>query len=379
MNEYVEQLDTDDVDQADKEEGAARWGVVVVAACAARFIKTTLGGHTFYDSVKGKNWDLNSDVCLKFVELIGKKFARGGRIYGYVDPGMITAAENFSNYSVNKDFTALVNGVMERICHEANDPNRRSISTGYVVFAHYKDIQSRDQVLVVMLGKKGGYDFDDNDEMTPKGTESLNLQDFRQAACMDLTGFDIGYPENKGDSYLCFIKGKSKSEFFNAALGCSDSVPGKVCVDNLKEALSAYFNEAGDGLTATDRRKIFGKVVSYIESKAGERIHLSEIQHVINKCLPENSDQNGRFQQFLNENSDRFKVSEEFQPSHVAAKNMGFVDVRLSSGDFDGKVKLEAIAVGEKGADLSVDKDFAYLTIKLPPEVSMKLKGISSE
>ncbi|MES3708738.1 nucleoid-associated protein [Pseudomonas putida] len=380
MNDYVEQLENNGVEVAEAEDrGGARWGVEVIAACAARFIKKSVGGLTFYDSVKGKDWDLSSGVCLKFVEIIGKKFSRGGKIYGYVDPGMIAAAENISNYSESRDFSAFVNGVMERICHEANDPNRKSISVGYVVFTHYKDLAGRDQILVVMLGKQDGYDFNDNDEMTPKDTESLNLQDFRQAACIDLTGFDLEYPKNEKDSYLCFIKGKSKSEFFNAALGCSDSVPGKVCVEHLKDALSAYFNEAADGLTASDRRKIYGKVVTYIESKAGERVHLSEIQHVINKCLPENSEHNGAFQRFLSDHSDRFKVSEEFQPSHVAAKNMGFVDVKLSSGDFDGKVKLDAIAVGEKGADLSVDKDFAYLTIKLPPDVSLKLKGLSAD
>ncbi|GAB7531352.1 nucleoid-associated protein [Pseudomonas sp. 3A(2025)] len=353
--------------------------LVVVSACAARFFKTSIGGHTFYDSKKGKDWDLNSSVCVDFVNLIGKKFSRSGRIYGYVDPGIISAAENFSNYCANTDFDSFVTGVMDRLCHEANDPARRSISEGYVVFAHYQDLHCRDHILVIMLGKKGGYDFDDNSSLTPKDTESLNLQDFRQAACMDLTAFSSSFPENKGEAYMYFIKGNSKSEFFNAALGCSDSIPGKVCIDNLKNALTAYFAEKASDLSATDRRKIHTRVVSYIESKAGERVHLSEIQREIDKCLPSSSPHHGGLTKFISENSERFKVSEEFQPSNIAARNMGFVDVKLPSGDFSGRIKLDAVAIGDKSADLSVDKDFVYLTIKLPNDVSEKLKGIGSE
>lgn len=373
MDDQIEEMDEVEVIEPEKK------GLVVIAACAARFFKTSLGGHSFYDSVKGKDWDLSTNVCVNFVNLIGKKFSRGGRIYGYVDPGIVTAAENFSNYLSGYDFTAFVTGVMERLCAEASAPSRSSLREGYVVFAHYKSFQERDQILVVMLGKKGGYDFDDNENLTPKNTESLNLQDFRQAACMDLTGFANAFPENKGDSYLYFIKGNSKSEFFNSALGCSDSMPGKVCVDNLKSALSAYLLEAAVGLSPGDKRKIHSRVVTYVENKAGERVHLSEIQREIDKCLPANSPHNGKFHDFIKENSERFKVSEEFQPSHAAARNMGYVDVKLPSGDFDGRVKLEAIAIAEKGADLSVDKDFVYLTVKLPPEVSLRLRGLGSD
>ncbi|WP_150548816.1 nucleoid-associated protein [Pseudomonas marincola] len=372
MDNQVKEMDEVEIVEPEKK------GLVVVAACAARFFKASLGGHSFYDSVKGKDWDLATNVCVDFVNLIGKKFSRGGRIYGYVDPGIVTAAENFTNYLTGYDFTKFVDGVMERLCAEANDPNRSSLNVGYVVFAHYKNLQGRDQVLVVMLGKKGGYDFDDNENMTPKSTESLNLQDFRQAACMDLTGFSTVFPENKGDSYLYFIKGNSKSEFFNAALGCSDSMPGKVCVENLKSALSAYLRESASDLNSGERRKIYSRVVSYVENRAGNRVHLSEIQREIDKCLPANSLHNGKFHDFIKSNSERFKVSEEFQPSHSAAKNMGYVDVNLPSGDFNGRVKLDAIEIGKQGSDLSVDKDFVYLTIKLPPEASLVLKALGS-
>lgn len=365
-------------DKVDGEQ-AENKTLVVVSACAARFFKVSIGGLTIYESKKGKDWNLNSSICVDFVNLIGKKFSKSGRIYGYVDPGMISAAENFSNYCNNLDFDAFVIGVMDRLCSEANDAARRSLNEGYVVFAHYQDLHKRDHILVVMLGKKGGYDFDDNENLTPKGTESLNLQDFRQAACMDLTAFKSGFPENKGEAYLYFIKGNSKSEFFNAGLGCSDSIPGKVCVDNLKEALTAYFNEDAKDLSASNRRKIHNRVVSYIENRAGERVHLSEIQQEIDKCLPAQSPHHGGLIKFISENAERFKVSEEFQPSSITAKNAGFVDVKLPSGDFDGRIKLDAVAIGVKGAELSVDKDFVYLTIKLPSEVSMKLKGIGAE
>lgn len=108
--------------------------LVVLNACAAKFFKKTLGGLTFYDSNKGENWDLSSPVCVDFVNRIGKKFSRTGRIYGYVDPKMLSAAANFSKYTNDLEFDTFVNGIMERICDEANDPARRSLNEGYVVF-----------------------------------------------------------------------------------------------------------------------------------------------------------------------------------------------------------------------------------------------------
>ncbi|MBC3475777.1 nucleoid-associated protein [Pseudomonas taiwanensis] len=353
--------------------------LVVLNACAAKFFKKTLGGHTFYDSNKGSNWDLRSPVCVEFVSFIGKKFSKSGRIYGYVDADMLSAAANFSKYASDLHFDAFVNGVMTQLCDEANDPARRSLSEGYVVFSHYQDHREVDHLLIVMLGKKAGYDFDNDSNLNPKDTESLNLQDFRQAACMDLTEFRKGFPQNTGDSYLYFIKGNSKSEFFTAALGCSDSIPGKVCVDNLKNALGAYFQEDASSLTLTERRTIHKRVVEYIENKAGERIHLSEIQHVIDKCLREGSSHHGGLIKFISENAERFKVSEEFQPSGVTAKSIAYVDLKLPSGEFAGRFKLDAVAVDKSDADLSVDKDFVYLKVKLPIEVSQQLRSINAD
>lgn len=353
--------------------------LVVLNACAAKFFKKTLGGHTFYDSNKGSNWDLRSPVCVDFVNFIGKKFSKSGRIYGYVDVDMLSAAANFSTYASDLNFDAFVNGVMTQLCDEANDPARRSLSEGYVVFSHYQDHREVDHLLIVMLGKKAGYDFDNDSNLNPKDTESLNLQDFRQAACMDLTEFRKGFPQNTGDSYLYFIKGNSRSEFFTAALGCSDSIPGKVCVDNLKNALGAYFQEEASSLTLTERRTIHKRVVEYIENKAGERIHLSEIQHVIDKCLKEGSSHHGGLIKFISENAERFKVSEEFQPSGVTAKSIAYVDLKLPSGEFAGRFKLDAVAVDKSDADLSVDKDFVYLKVKLPIEVSQQLRSINAD
>jgi nucleoid-associated protein len=82
---------------------------------------------------------------------------------------------------------------------------------------------------------------------------------------------------------------------------------------------------------------------------------------------------------FISENSERFKVSEEFQPSGVTAKSIAYVDLKLPSGEFAGRFKLNAVAVGDSGADLTVDKDFVYLKIKLPIEVSNQLRSINAE
>lgn len=355
-------------------------GVRVIGACAAKFVKKNLNGLSFYDSVKGQDWDLSAEICVSFVNFIEKKFSKSGKIFGYVDPNSLDAAKNFSDYIGVGDFSVFVDGVMGSLCKEANDPSRKSLNDGYVVFARYKYGEQHDRLLVVMLGKKTGYDFVDDKTLTPKNIESLNLQDFRQAACMDLNGFKAGYPGNEGESYLYFIKGKSSSEFFNTALGCSDSVSGKVCVENLKNALMAYLQEDGAKIPLSARRSIQVKVSDYIESNAGKTVSLPEIQRVIDKCLPAESEFHGRFHEYLHQNSERFKVSEEFQPSHSAAKKMAYLPVKLPSGDFEGMVKYSAIAVGDKqGADVSVDADFVYLRIKLPAGVAADIKSWNTD
>ena len=57
---------------------------------------------------------------------------------------------------------------------------------------------------------------------------------------------------------------------------------------------------------------------------------------------------------------------------------MAFTNLKLPSGEFDGRFKLDAVTVGESDADLSVDKDFVYLKIKLPIEVSNQLRSINT-
>ena len=72
-------------------------------------------------------------------------------------------------------------------------------------------------------------------------------------------------------------------------------------------------------------------------------------------------------------------MSEEFQPSSVTAKSIAYVDLKLPSGEFAGRLKLNAVAVDKSDADLSVDKDFVYLKVKLPIEVSNQLRSINAD
>lgn len=364
-----------DVADSDAVGEVKNFGVKVINACAAKFFKRSIGGLTIYENNKGDNWNLGSSVCVDFVNHIQKKFDRTGKIFGVVDKGSLSAIENYRSYYVDSDFTSFVNCVMASLCKEANEPNRTAISEGYVVFAHYKENAGNDKLLVVMLGKMSGYNFDNDENLTPKDSESLNLKDFRQAASMDLTLFSRELPSAEAESYLHFIKGHSKSDFFNIALGCSDSFSAKVCVDNLKTALDAYLQEEAAGLGLDVKRKIRVKVYDYVESKAGKTVTLSDIQNVVNKCLPDDSPLNGKFKDYIHNNSERFKVSEEFQPSSQTAKKMAYLPVKLANGDFDGQVKFSSITVGDEAdTDVSVDEDFVYLRIKLPASIAKQIK-----
>ncbi|SEI82914.1 nucleoid-associated protein [Azotobacter beijerinckii] len=377
MNSIAESMDQPAVNEQTVEVES----IQVLNACAAKFKKIQNQGLSYYGHVKGVDWDLQKGVCVEFVKHIEKKFAKGGKFHGFLKENSSTeAVDVFNSYIENKNFSIFVDAVMSNLCNEANAPSRSSINEGYVVFSHYKtkgEEEDLGRILIVMLGKRGGFDFTNDTALEPKSAESLNLEDFRQAAMLDLTLFNTIYPINDGDSYLKFIKGKSQSSFFNVALGCDDYMPSKQCVENLKNALNSFISQVGENLTAGTRKTIRERVGHFIESSGGKTVTLKQVQQVIDKYLPENSSLYGNFTQYVNSNSDLFPVSEEFQPSHATAKKFGFVKVKLPSGDFIGDVKISAIKVGDlSSGDLTVDNDYCYMRIKLPHELSKIIKDL---
>lgn len=377
MNSIAESMDQ----PAANEQIVEVESIQVLNACAAKFKIIQNQGLAHYGHVKGVDWDLQKSVCVEFVKHIEKKFAKGGKFHGFLKENSSTEAVNvFNSYIKNKNFGVFVNSVMSNLCDKANDLQSLSISEGYVVFSHYKNKGEEDdlgRVLVVMLGKKVGFDFTNETTLEPKSAENLNLEDFRQAAMLDLTLFNTIYPANDGDSYLKFIKGKSQSSFFNVALGCDDYMPSKQCVENLKGALKSFISQDGANLTVGTRMTIRERVEHFIESSGGKTVTLKQVQQVIDKCLPENSSLYGKFTKYVNSNSDLFPVSEEFQPSHATAKKFGFVKVKLPSGDFIGDIKISAIKVGDvSSGDLTIDEDYCYMRIKLPHEISSTIKDL---
>lgn len=102
-----------------------------------------------------------------------------------------------------------------------------------------------------MVDKQSAYDFD-SDKLTPTRLNPINTDALRQAAMFDLTLFEASYPENKGDSYVHFLQGKSKSDFFKDSLGCRHDSDNKRSIQQLFSAIDIFASKNSLGRVLRD-------------------------------------------------------------------------------------------------------------------------------
>ncbi|EOL3825930.1 nucleoid-associated protein [Escherichia coli] len=153
-------------------------------------------------------------------------------------------------------------------------PNFRG---GSVVFIHYKSTEPEDlgKLLIVMVDKQSAYDFD-SDKLTPTRLNPINTDALRQAAMFDLTLFEASYPENKGDSYVHFLQGKSKSDFFKDSLGCRHDSDNKRSIQQLFSAIDIFASKNSLGRVLRDT--IDNEVKSLLEKNQKINTEISPLR-----------------------------------------------------------------------------------------------------
>lgn len=348
--------------------------LTVLNAVTADLFRDRQSNSPFYAARIGTNWDLNSSTANEFVSVIERKFAKNNKYHGFFDPKSYHMApktlSKFVDGSIS--FDDLVKAFVKNACSEANEAGRGTLTLGHLVMVHYKTEDDEEDVgrfLAVLVGDQSGFEFDKN--LQPADLKSINTNELRHAAMFDLTLFKETYPANDGDAYLKFIAGKSRSAFLQDAFGCGDYIPNKYSVEQVHAAVLDFLD---DPIIPPERRlTILREVTSHLETAAKKQasVSISQIQQVINKFLPIDSEKKDGFGEFVNLGA--YTISERFQPTRQSAAMLSHVEISAPNGDFKCSVNIEAIGFGSDDEKMiKVDDDMESITLPLTP----KAKGI---
>lgn len=356
--------------------------MIVINAVTADLFKDRIGNIPFYDAKVGKNWDLGNRTAIDFVSVIERKFAKNNKYHGFFDPESYHIAPRTLQKFVDGliGFDEMVKAFVDNACIEANEVGRGSLTLGHLVMVHYKtqdDAEDAGRFLAVLVGDQGGFEFDS--DLQPVDLKSINTSELRHAAMFDLTLFKETYPINDGDAYLKFIAGKSKSAFLQEAFGCGNYIPNKFSVEQVNKAVLDFLD---DPIIPGERRlKILSEVTAYLEVAAKKKtaVSIDQLQQVINKSLPVESEKIDQFSDFVNLGD--YTISDRFQPTRQSAALLKSVDIADPNGKFKCSVSLEAIGFDgfDDGKTIKVDDNLESITLPLTPQASAIIRQILCE
>ncbi|EPP6033938.1 nucleoid-associated protein [Escherichia coli] len=311
-----------------------------------------------FDYRLGEVWDLKNEVTSEFITRIEKKFSRKNKFHNFLDsdhnPSSIPT--NLKKYiNKNNEFIDLSRAIIEKLKHNANNESRvAQLQGGSVVFIHYKSTEPEDlgKLLIVMVDKQSAYDFD-SDKLTPTRLNPINTDALRQAAMFDLTLFEASYPENKGDSYVHFLQGKSKSDFFKDSLGCRHDSDNKRSIQQLFSAIDIFASKNSLGRVLRDT--IDNEVKSLLEKKSKDKhgnksVKIEDISKIIDSCLTDSHKCKGTFVDFVNLNG--FQIDPQFEPTPKAAESALTIEVADNDNNF--KLKIMRGAIGDEKSNKPV-------------------------
>lgn len=292
---------------------------VVAAITASMERDTSLVGNPF-KSVLGNLWNLNSKAANDFIGQIEKKFRRKNKFHSYFSGSPSNSTPiNLEKYITGTiDFQNLAQAQMSVIVYVANSNERSTLQGGNLIFIHYKTLGDDDDVgrlMIVMVDKKSAFEFDAT--LQPKALQPIDTDALRQAAMFDLTLFTVIYPKKEGSTYLHFIEGRSKSDFFKTALGCDSTVPNKESVSNLFEAIKSFSQH--NGLKPAQQDKLTQGVYDFLDKHIGKQVSLGDIQHIVDKQLPDGHEAVGSFTEFANDKG--FQINDFFEATRASLNN----------------------------------------------------------
>ncbi|MEF3102056.1 nucleoid-associated protein YejK [Raoultella ornithinolytica] len=311
-----------------------------------------------FDYRLGEVWDLKNEVASEFITRIEKKFSRKNKFHNFLDSDSTPFSipiilKKYINK--NNEFTELSKTIIDKLKYNANNESRvAQLQGGCVVFIHYRSAEPEDlgRLLIVMVDKQSAYDFD-SDKLTPTRLNPINTDALRQAAMFDLTLFEASYPENKGDSYVHFLQGKSKSDFFKESLGCRHDSDNKRSIQQLFSAIDIFANKNSLGRVLRDMidNEVKGLLDKKSKDKSGNKsVKIEDISKIIDQCLIDTHECRGTFVDFVNING--FQIDPQFEPTPKAAESALTIEVADNDNNF--KLKIMRGAIGDENSNKPV-------------------------
>lgn len=264
------------------------------------------------------------------------------------------------------DFHGFVNAVMKLMQREANQ-DRATLVGGNFVFIHYQvdqDQESDGRLLILMVDKKGVFDFDEN--LIPEKVPSINIDALRQAVLIDLTLFKASYPDNVGEPYLHFISGKSKSEFFKRALGCDPKVDNNRSIQHISMAFDDFSKKIK--INSVDKVKVNKAIEAFLKEKAKDpidkKVSIEDIANCIAKTLLKKKDVAKKFIQFVDHGE--YLIDDYFEPSRFSDKEFGKIKIVDEDRDYEITFDIDSISDDkDSGAKIIYNRGDGVITIKL--------------
>ena len=319
----------------------------------------------------GDIWDLRNEVASEFITRIEKKFSRKNKFHNFLDSDQtpFSIPSILKKYiNKNNEFINLAKAIIEKLKQNANNETRvAQLQGGSVVLIHYKSADSEDlgKLLIVMVDKQSAYDFD-TDKLTPTRLNPINTDALRQAAMFDLTLFEASYPENKGDSYVHFLQGKSKSDFFKDSLGCRHDSDNKRSIQQLFNAIDVFVSKNSLGRVLRDT--IDNEVKLLLEKKSKDKsgnksVKIEDISKVIDQCLTDSHKCKGTFVDFVNING--FQIDPQFEPTPKSAESALTIEVADNDNNFKLKIMRGAIGNEQSNKPVILTDNKCEVVIKL--------------
>ncbi|HCU0177937.1 TPA: nucleoid-associated protein [Enterobacter hormaechei] len=319
----------------------------------------------------GEAWDLKNEVASEFITRIEKKFSRKNKFHNFLDSDQTpfstpTILKKYINKS--NEFIDLSKAIIDKLKHNANNATRvAQLQGGSVVFIHYKSAEPEDlgKLLIVMVDKQSAYDFE-SDKLTPTRLNPVNTDALRQAAMFDLTLFEASYPHNNGDSYVHFLQGKSKSDFFKDALGCRHDSDNKRSIQQLFKAIDVFADKNSLGRVLRDT--IDNEVKSFLEQKSKDKhgnksVKIEDVSKIIDNCLNDSHKCKGSFVDFVNING--YQIDPQFEPTPKAAENALTIEVADNDNNFKLKIMRGAIGNEKSNKPVILTDNKCEVVIKL--------------
>lgn len=333
-----------------------------------------------FEAVTGNPWTLDVDDVKAFITQIERKFKLKRKNHSYIAENRLpfSTASLLNRYNKGEiEFPQLVESFMGNLKNEAT-LNKRRPAGGSVIFIHYHKDNEHDslgRMFVIMVDNNSVFNFDK--DLVPQKLPSIDIDTLRQAALIDLTLFDTLYPERNGEPYVQFITGKSSSNFFKIALGCTDELDNNKSIEEVRVALTDFSKHLK--LPTSARVKLLESFSQLMTDKnksvTNKTITLKELEQVVDKILPEDSKGKGKFEQFALLGD--YKINEFFEPSRVSSGQFEKVTLKDTENDYTCNISVGIISDDvNSGSKVIYDKQEERLIIRLSEADKAKMNGV---